>query len=111
MTDKPKRIRRRRPDLQLQIALDQASEAIELGVDPATKGLIQTRLTILDKQLTRERNEKFKRLQEELTAVKAENEKLKTELTEKLANPPAGSRLPNLDEQVQEMLRQLQTDK
>jgi hypothetical protein len=97
MTDKPKRIRRRRPDLQLQIALDQASEAIELGVDPATKGLIQTRLTILDKQLTRERNEKFKRLQEELTTEKA--------------NPPAGSRLPNLDEQVQEMLRQLQTDK
>lgn len=69
--------RRRRADLALEQALRDAAAATESGADPATKGLIQTRLNILNQQLTRERNEKFRRAIAEADRLRIENDELK----------------------------------
>jgi hypothetical protein len=85
---KKKYIRRRRTDLALEVALRDAAAATESGADPATKGLIQTRLNILNQQLTRERNDRLKRALAEAERLSAENEKLKGQLAQALAGQP-----------------------
>jgi len=89
-TSKPKKkyVRKRRTDLALEVALRHAAAATESGADPATKGLIQTRLNILNQQLTRERNDKLKRALAEIERLRVENEKLKSELAQALAGQP-----------------------
>jgi len=67
-------------------ALRDAAAVTESGADAATNGLIQTRLNILSQQLSRAAAGKLKRVQDELAAVRAENERLKAELAEALAN-------------------------
>jgi hypothetical protein len=76
MSEKKRYVRKRRTDLALEVALRQAADATESGADPATKGLIQTRLNILNQQLTRERNEKFKRALAEAERLHVENKAL-----------------------------------
>jgi hypothetical protein len=90
-TQQPKKkryIRKRRTDLALEVALRQAADAIESGADPATKGLIQTRLNILNQQLTRERNDKLKRALAEIDRLRLDNENLKRQLVQALAVQP-----------------------
>jgi hypothetical protein len=87
---KPKKrlVRKRKTDLALESALRDAAAATERHADPATKGLIQTRLNILNQQLTRERNEKLKRAIGEVERLRLENEVLLAEnsrLTKELA--------------------------
>jgi hypothetical protein len=77
---KKRLVRKRRTDLALETALRDAAAACEHGADPATKGLIQTRLNILNLQLTRERNEKLKCALAESERLRAENLRLKQEL-------------------------------
>ena len=85
---KKKYVRKRRTDLALEVALRDSAAATESGADPATKGLIQTRLNILNQQLTRERNDKLKLALAEVERLSAECENLKGQLAQALANQP-----------------------
>lgn len=102
-----KRVRKRRLDLQFELALRDAAAATESGADAATKGLIQTRLNILSQQLNRIATGKLKRAQAELVVVKAENERLKADLGAALAPLKCG--YTDLDAKVEEALKRLGT--
>jgi hypothetical protein len=81
-----KRVRRRSLAVQLESALRDAEAAAT--ADISTQKLIQTRLNILGKALTRERNNKLKKALAEVTRLTAEVERLKQELTAKPAIQP-----------------------
>ena len=87
-TQKKKYVRKRRTDLALEVALRDAAAATESGADPATKGLIQTRLNILNQRLTCERNDKLKLALAEVERLSAQCENLKGQLAQALANQP-----------------------
>jgi len=72
--EKPKRIRRRSLRLQLEQCLRDAATAAT--ADISTQKLIQTRLTTLTRLLNRERGDKLRKALEELTTLRAENERL-----------------------------------
>jgi len=61
--------------LALEGALRDAAAATESGADPATKGLIQTRLNILNEQLTRERDAQAQEMLRTLETGGAERDK------------------------------------
>ena len=89
-TSRPRKkyVRKRRTDLALESALRDAAAATERQADGAVLGLIQTRLNILNQQLTRERNDKIKRALAEIEKLRAENERLKAELARVSAPSP-----------------------
>lgn len=69
-----KRVRRRNLAVQLQIALDDAANA--MTADISVQKLVQTRLDCLLTMQARERNDKLKRLTAEIERLKQENLKL-----------------------------------
>jgi hypothetical protein len=79
---KPKKrlVRKRRADLALETALRDAAAATERGADASVLNLLRARLNILNQQLTRERNEKFKRALADVERLRGENVRLKQEL-------------------------------
>jgi hypothetical protein len=88
---KQKRIRRRSLAVQLQQALDEAAKAAtgdpdELAISRIK--LAQTRLVVLSKALNRERHDKLRRAEAEVSRLGLENEKLKQELAAKPAARP-----------------------
>ena len=72
--EKPRRVRRRSIDLQIQQALNDAEAAAT--ADISVQKLIQTRLTTLTRLLNRERNDRLKEALEELATLRTENERL-----------------------------------
>src|SRR5258708_25970657 len=74
---KKKLVRKRRIDLQLQAALNDAAAAIQSGADPATMGLLQTQLNILNQRLHKDENAKFRRAIEEAKRLSGENIEMK----------------------------------
>jgi hypothetical protein len=84
---KPKKrlYRKLRPDLALGRALRDAQAATERNADPAQCGLIQTRLNILAQQVRNESKEKLQRALAERDALMRDNERLKAELSQALA--------------------------
>jgi hypothetical protein len=78
MTSEPKkRIRKKSLRIQLQSALRDAEAAGT--ADVSTQKLIQTRLTVLNKMMGRERAAKLERAVEQLAAVQAENIRLRSQ--------------------------------
>ena len=68
------RIRRRKVEIQIQECLNDAATA--MTADISVQKLVQTRLSCLLKLQARERNDKIQRLTQEVTALKAEVERL-----------------------------------
>jgi|HubBroStandDraft_5_1064220.scaffolds.fasta_scaffold135487_2 hypothetical protein len=73
---------------QLEAALHDAETAT--GADISAQKLIQTRLTILNKMAGRQQSAKLRKLKEEVTRLRIENEHLKMELA-RLAQGQASS--------------------
>jgi hypothetical protein len=70
---KRKLVRKRRIDLQLQAALNDAAAAIQSGADAATMSLLQTRLNILNQRLHKDENAKIRRAIEEAKRLRVES--------------------------------------
>lgn len=86
-----KRVRRRNLAVQLQAALNSAQEleqAEQSDLSIARMKLVQTRLDCLLTMQARERHDKLRKLTDELKVVRAENERLKSELARTLAAKP-----------------------
>ena len=87
-----KRVRRRSLAVQLQealnsaSALDRAAATDELAISRIK--LVQTRLITLTRLMHRERHDKLRRAEAEVSRLRLENEKLKQELAAKPAARP-----------------------
>ena len=92
----PRRVRRRSLAGQLQVALDDAAKAAT--ADISTQKLIQTRIDCLLKLQARDRNDKLRKMSDELRAVRAENARIKDELAIALAAKPRSRPLSEVEQ-------------
>jgi len=76
-----KRIRKQRLDLQLEQALRDAAAACENNVDPSTRILINSRLTILSHRLNKAENGKLSKALAEIERLRAQHEQDIVEIT------------------------------
>ena len=82
---KPKRVRR---SLKKQLAQALRDAEAAATADISTQKLIQTRLTILNKALSRQRIDKTRELKAEVLRLISENERLRVEIAAKSASRP-----------------------